>query len=111
MATRCKETMAQHRKVMGEEMISCAECREKLSPEDPRIPTGRYHHSTCDYYCNKTTYDRELEQASKVNEVSPQPVNITYQIDARSTPAFKELSDRIRFLEGKKNDKQDYAPF
>ena len=44
-------------------MISCKECREKLYPEDPSIPVGRYHHSTCDYFCNKPTYYRDLEQA------------------------------------------------
>ena len=46
---------------------------------------------------NSQSSPREPE----AREVSNQPVNITYQIDAKSTPAFKELEDRIRFLEGR----------
>ncbi len=47
-------------KGMGE-MITCNECRERLYPEDPSIPTGRYGHSSCDYFCDKSSNYRELE--------------------------------------------------
>ena len=33
-----------------------------MYPEDPSIPVGRYHHSTCDYFCNKPSYYREIEE-------------------------------------------------
>ncbi len=44
-------------------MITCQECLEKMKPDDPRVPTGRYHHSSCDYFCNKPTYYKEIEKA------------------------------------------------
>ena len=43
-------------------MITCAECRERLYPEDPSIRLGRYHMSACEHYCNKPYSERELEQ-------------------------------------------------
>jgi len=42
-------------------MITCEECRERLSP-DPSIRLGKYHMSTCEHYCNKPNSERELEQ-------------------------------------------------
>ncbi len=43
-------------------MITCAECIERLKPDDPRIPSGRYHHSSCDYFCDKPSYYRDIER-------------------------------------------------
>ena len=43
-----------------------------MYPDDPSIPTGRYHQSTCDYYCDKSTYYRELEH-QPANPIIPQP--------------------------------------
>ncbi len=42
-------------------MITCKECKLRLLPEDPSVPTGIYHHSSCDYFCDKPTYYRDLE--------------------------------------------------
>ena len=50
-------------------MLTCRECIERLRPDDPRIPTGRYHQSSCDFYCNKPTYYREVEQPKEPQEV------------------------------------------
>jgi len=65
-------------------VITCRACIERLYPHDPRIPCGRYHHSTCDYFCNKSDYDRELEQ--KVEQVLKQPPVVTPLI-----PEYKYL--------------------
>ena len=58
-------------------MLSCAECKERLYPSDPTIRVGRYHLSTCEHYCNKPTYYRELEQSkSEIQPVfKPRPVD------------------------------------
>ena len=81
-------------------MITCCECIKSLRPDDPRVPTGRYHHSTCDYFCDKPDCDREIERQTVISE--PRPiVNVTYQINARSTPAFKELEEKIALINGR----------
>ena len=49
-------------------MITCRECIENLKPDDPRVPVGRYHQSTCDCYCNKPIYYRELEKEKELPE-------------------------------------------
>jgi len=54
-------------------LITCEECRDRMKPEDPRVPTGPYHHSTCDYFCSKPTYYRELEV------VKADPPVVTYE--------------------------------
>ncbi len=55
-------------------MMSCKECKERLYPDDPSVPIGRYHHSACDYFCDKPLYYRELEETHEPIE-SPQPTN------------------------------------
>jgi len=49
-------------------MISCKECLERMYPEDPRVPVGRYHQSGCECYCDKPSYDRELEEKIEARE-------------------------------------------
>ena len=62
-------------------MITCAECKEQLYPEDPTIRVGKYHLSTCEHYCNKPAYYRELEQAKP--EIRPifRPRPVDKEID------------------------------
>jgi len=50
-------------------MITCEECRERLYPDDPRVKSGRYHMSTCQHYCNKPQYYRDLEQTKPEPEI------------------------------------------
>ena len=58
-------------------MLTCKECKERLYPDNPSIRVGKYHLSTCEHYCNKPTYFRELEQAkSEIKPVfKPRPVD------------------------------------
>jgi hypothetical protein len=58
-------------------MISCKECKERLYPEDPTIRVGKYHLSTCEHYCNKPDYYREIETIkSEIQPVfKPRPVD------------------------------------
>ncbi len=52
-------------------MISCADCIQRMKPDDPRVPVGLYHQSGCDSYCNKPTIERDLEQQTQVEELPP----------------------------------------
>ncbi len=44
-------------------LITCAECLERLYPEDPRVITDG--HCGC-YYCSKPFYYRELEKTKEI---------------------------------------------
>ena len=55
-------------------LIPCAECIERMKPEDPRVRSGRYNKCGCDY-CGKSTYDREIEN----QQLKPQQVEVIYQ--------------------------------
>ena len=97
-------------------MITCAQCIQQLKPEDPRVRSGRYRLCSCDY-CSKPSYFRELEEVQK-DMPAPRPiVNVTYKMDARSTPAFKELKEQIaltngrldKYFEDKKKVKRKYT--
>ena len=75
-------------------MITCQKCLERMKPEDPRIPTGKYHHSSCDYYCSKPDYERELEQGMKQDIIER---HISYQnVDGKQLSLLrKNLIDYI----------------
>ena len=48
-------------------MFTCAECTDRMKPDDPRMRSGRYHMCGCDY-CSKPTYYRELEDNKQPRE-------------------------------------------
>ena len=64
-------------------LITCRECRERLFPEDPSVPSGPYHHSTCDYFCNKPDYFREIEAVQKPQVVEHIHRHITEVVEKR----------------------------
>ena len=78
-------------------MITCKECRERLYPDDPNIPTGKYRHSTCNYFCDKPTYFREAEQIKSEIQLDPKPhpIKIEREID--------QLKGRFIYLQNKLN--------
>ena len=105
-------------------MLTCQECKEQLYPDDPTFPVGKYHQSSCDYYCDKPTYYREIEKASTLVAIEKHPVvNVTYQVpNMDSTPYFKAIREEItlihgrltKYFEGKQKKLQrekDYEPF
>ena len=91
-------------------MITCSECIERLRPDDPRIPTGRYHQSSCDLYCNKPTYYRELEQQEapeiihvvRHSNMNKQEFDILQQLSRE----VKYLRNQVKGLSEKKNVKK-----
>ena len=76
-------------------MISCKECKERLFPHNPTIRLGKYRLSTCEHYCNKPQYYRELEQIK--SEIQPvfrlRPVD--KEIDQLNEHLDKKNRDRI----------------
>ena len=99
------------------EIITCEECRERLYPDDPSVPVGRYHHSTCDYFCNKPTRYRELEK-----EAAPKPQVVehivrTSNMGRQEFMLLQSLQGQVKYLQDKVDElrtekkKQDYEPF
>jgi len=85
-------------------MISCAECIERMKPDDPRAKAGRYHMCGCDY-CNKPTYYRELE----TKQVEPQEQIITHRhsdIGKQEFDLLQEHERAIKFLMSKQARKK-----
>ena len=84
-------------------MISCKECRESLYPDDPSIRVGRYHLSTCEHYCNKPNYYRELEQTK--SEIQPvfKPRPVDKEIDQLKAGYIHLQSKLNEHLDKKKN--------
>lgn len=68
-------------------MITCEACKEHLYPIDPSVPAGKYHYSTCDYYCGKSDHDREHEMVV----VSPQP-----RREPVSRYEYEQLKNEVR---------------
>jgi len=40
-----------------------------MLPDDPRVKSGKYHMSTCEHYCNKPQYYRDIEQPKLEPEI------------------------------------------
>ena len=87
-------------------MITCRECFERLYPEDPRIPIGRYHHSTCDYFCNKPSYYRELEE-NKDEEVKHIFIYEHSNISNRQVARISALENNYSNLKKFVNERSD----
>jgi len=86
-------------------MLSCRECIERLRPDDPRIPTGRYHQSSCDFYCNKPTRYRDLEQ-----QEDPQPREVVHvvhhsEMSKQESDMLQQLSREVKYLRTKLDER------
>jgi len=82
-------------------MITCAECIERFKAwgDDPRIKSGRYRLSGCDY-CNKPQYYRELEAEQR----EPQVTEIIHRHADMSKQEFADLQSlkgQVKFLQSK----------
>ncbi|KKL04653.1 hypothetical protein LCGC14_2613940 [marine sediment metagenome] len=80
-------------------MITCAECIERMKPDDPRIRSGRYRMCGCDY-CNKPTYLRELE------EEKPQVIehiHFTSNLSRKQWDEIQQLKRTVSYLLKEKN--------
>ena len=86
-------------------MIPCTECLEnaRKQGDDPRVPVGRYHQSSCDFYCDKPTYFRELEQEEvKVGEPEWEKSQWEYVRQLRAQVNY--LNSKVTELRAKKGD-------
>ena len=74
-------------------MITCEECIERMRPDDPRVKSGRYHLSGCDY-CDKPDYYRGI---GNIKLDVPQEVPWVKQ----QWNTVKQMRAMILFLQGK----------
>ena len=91
-------------------MLTCRECKEMLYPEDPTIRQPRWIRgqiipygspSTCDGFCDKPTYYRELEQRE------PQVIehiHRTSNMDKKEFALLQQLSQQVKYLDKKVNE-------
>jgi len=86
-------------------LITCNECIERLKSwgDDPRVKSGRYCLSGCDY-CDKPTYYRELETIK--SEIKPvfKPRPVDKEIDQLKA-GYLHLQNKLNDLTIKKNNK------
>uniref|UniRef100_A0A6M3L6L1 Uncharacterized protein n=1 Tax=viral metagenome TaxID=1070528 RepID=A0A6M3L6L1_9ZZZZ len=88
-------------------MITCGECRRNLYPEDPSIRLGKYHMSTCESYCNKPDYYRDLEQPKPEPEIPdiPEVRQLKYQVE-QAKAGYLHLQNKLNeHLDKAKNGK------
>ena len=77
-------------------MLSCDECKRKLYPADPRIKTGPYRMSTCEHYCDKPQYFRDLELPKPEPEV-PDTLDVRqlkYQVE-QAKAGYLHLQNKL----------------
>ena len=74
-------------------MISCEQCIQRLKPDDPRIPQGRYHHSTCDYFCDKPQYYRDPKTQTVEHIVRHSDMS------NKEYAELKEMKRKVAYLE------------
>jgi len=89
-------------------LITCEECRRRLLPDDPRVKSGRYRLSCCDY-CDKPDYYRELEKPPVVEHIVRHSDMGAKEFDQLQQTAaeVKYLRDKVAELEEQKR-KADY---
>ena len=83
-------------------MLSCAECRARLYPSDPSVRTGLYQRSTCEHYCSKPHYYRELEQMEHTQVIEHRHSDMSKQDFAR----LNNLEGQVKYLQGKLTERQ-----
>ena len=84
-------------------MLLCKECKTRLFPSDPTIRLGFYRLSTCEHYCNKSQYDRDLEQMEHTQVIEHRHSDMSKQDFAR----LNNLEGQVKYLQGKIAEKQE----
>jgi len=72
-------------------MITCRQCIDEFKPDDPRIKSGSYHLSGCDY-CNKPLYFRNIEDGDL-------PDRTIVDLDKESKDEMKRLRAQVMYLD------------
>ena len=87
-------------------MITCAECKARLYPDDPTVKSGAYHLCGCNY-CAKPSYYRELELSPpQVSEVIHRHSDMSKQEFA----LLRNLEGQVKYLQGKVTERQQRKP-
>jgi len=76
-------------------MITCHECIKSLYPDDPRVKSGRYRLSGCDY-CDKPQYYRDIEQPKPEPEIPniPEVRQLKYQVE-QAKAGYLHLQNKL----------------
>ena len=86
-------------------MISCEECIERMYPDNPRVKSGRYHLSGCDY-CNKPYSLRKIEMPEPEIPDSIEIRQLRHQvIQARAGFLYLQKKLNEHLDKGKNKDK------
>jgi len=86
-------------------LITCADCIRRLYPDDPRVKSGRYHLSGCQY-CNKPQYFRNTEQQEHTQIIEHRHSDMSQKDYAR----LQNLEGQVKYLQGKLTEKQERKP-
>ena len=81
--------------------MNCKECLERMRPDDPRIKSGRYHLSGCDYCAYYMSPEYRLE---KLEEEIPNLGKIIpkdEQWNSKQWDTVKQLQGLVRYLDSK----------
>ncbi len=78
-------------------MITCAECIERMKPDDPHVRSGKYHMCGCDY-CNKPSYYRELESQSPPEQVI---IHRHSNMGKQEYDMLQQTSGQVKYLQTK----------
>ncbi len=73
--------------------VTCRQCISDFRPDDPRVKSGRYHLSSCDY-CTK---EYDLEELASIKLPPWQD---------KQWETIKQLRGMVLFLQGKVNEQQ-----
>ena len=82
-------------------MITCADCIRRLYPDDPRVKSGSYHLSGCDY-CNKPKYFRDTEQQKHTRIIEHRHSNMSQ----KDYDLLQQTSRQVQHLQGKLTERE-----
>lgn len=76
-------------------MISCKDCIDRFKSwgDDPRVKSGRYYLSGCDY-CNKPQYYRDLELPKPEPLDKPDIKRLQYQVE-QAKAGYLHLQNKL----------------
>ena len=89
----------------GGDMISCAECVQRLGWDNPTIRVGKYGMCGCDY-CNKPSYYRDLEKREGTTEVIHRHSNM----GKKEFDLLQRTVSKVEYLLSKQTKKQEDKP-
>ncbi len=90
-------------------MFTCHDCIDRFKSwgDDPKVKSGRYGLSGCDY-CNKPAYYRELERRTPAS-IEPIVKNVSYKVIEQMKGQIQYLKQKIQTSTKKKDTSYLYS--